>query len=175
MNISKRKLENMFKKEIVLTLKEIGEKFAITNSSARYHVKKIGGIPSLNKNNKYYSLPDIMVHSPDGFWEYNGIKFSNLGNLNKTLIKKIEESPEGMTAKKLEELFSVKLSSILSNLTLKEKVQREKIGSVFVYFSINKECFEIQKNKKLSSVLTENNILNLGYIYALIERMKTQI
>lgn len=172
MNISKRKLENMFKKESVLTLEEIGEKFKITKASAKYHVKKIGGISSLNENNKYYSLPHIIEHNSDGFWEYNGIKFSSLGNLNKTLISKIEESAEGMIAKNLEELFSVKLSSILSSLTLKEKVQREKINSVFVYFSINEERFEIQKNKKLSSVLTENNILNLGYIYALIERMK---
>ncbi len=172
MSISRRRLENMFKKESILTLKEICEKFKITIASAKYHVKKIGGITSLNKNNQYYSLPHIIAHSPDGFWEYNGIKFSSSGNLNKTLISKIEESPEGITAKSLEELLQTKLSSILSNLTSKGMVLREKIDSVFVYFSINEERFEIQKTKRFSSALTENNILNLGYIYALIERMK---
>ena len=39
----------MLKKESVLTLQEIGEKFKITKFSAKYHVKKIGGIASLNK------------------------------------------------------------------------------------------------------------------------------
>ncbi len=172
MKISKLKLKNMFNKEKILTLEKIKKYFDITLNSARYHVSEIGGKTSLNANNKYYSLPSIINYNEDGLWEYENIKFSSSGNLNNTLINKIENAPKGITCPELEQLLGVKLYSTLSNLTLKDKVKREKIGQLFIYFSIDDDRFSIQKSAKLETVRTDNNFLNLIYIYTLIERIK---
>ena len=92
-----------------------------------------GYLTSYNCNATYYTLSDIPAFDEWGLWAYREARFSQWGSLSRTVDQLIERSPTGHTAKDLSALLGINVAPELSRLHRLRRVQREKVGSTFVY------------------------------------------
>ena len=102
---------------------------------------------SINKNGRYYTLPQIPVFDENGLWQYQTVLFSRHGNLTNTIVELIRTSGKGLSAAELAGI--VKLtpnSSFFSRIKNVPGVRRERHQGRFVYFSERPEVYSRQKH-----------------------------
>lgn len=88
-------------------------------------LKQLEYISSYSHRGKYYSLDEIAEYDPYGIWSHRSVWFSKYGNLVET-------------AKELETIVHVEAKHALLNLFKNKRADREKIGNVLVYYSVDK-------------------------------------
>lgn len=116
-------------------------------------IKKCKLLASYNKNSKFYTLPGLAVFNDFGIWQYQGVLFSQQGNLYQTLVYLVDQSTSGYTSGELVQIVHVKTDDALRVLTNQKRLQREKLSSYYVYYSIDYHRFQVQKNNRLSDFL----------------------
>jgi len=124
-----------FKAKKVLTIQEIAGYLGLSVVTARRRLKKWKALTSINANNRYYTLPEIVRFDENGLWRFRTILFSRHGNLKKTIVHLIKSAETGLSAHQVAEIVSLPInSSILSRLRTLTGIRREKHGGQFVYF-----------------------------------------
>lgn len=103
--------------------------------SAQRYLTILGYHRSFSHNGKWYTLQSIPKFGHDGLWFSDDIGFSRAGNFNNTLVRLVNRSPEGITAEALGEKLRCRCHSVLVQLCRQGRLQRDKIGRSFVYFS----------------------------------------
>lgn len=101
-------------------------------------LKQLEYISSYSHRGKYYSLNEIAEYDPYGIWSHRSVWFSKYGNLVETAKDLIDISSAGYTAKELENIVHVEAKHALLNLFKNKRTDRERIGNVLVYFSVDK-------------------------------------
>jgi hypothetical protein len=101
-------------------------------------LKQLEYISSYSHRGKYYSLDEIAEYDPYGIWSHQSVWFSKYGNLVETVKDLIDTSSAGYTAKELENIVHVEAKHALLNLFKNKRADREKIGNVLVYYSVDK-------------------------------------
>lgn len=137
------KIDNYEEAAKTISLKKIVTIDQLTNMlkcsciTARRFLKKKEALTSINKNARYYTLPDIPKFDENGLWYHRGVSFSKRGNLKQTVIQLIRCSSSGLTADAVEKLVGLSDNSpFLSNFRNAAEVRRKKIISgQYVYFS----------------------------------------
>ncbi len=124
-----------FRTKKVLTIQEIAEYLGLSVVTARRRLKKWKALTSINANNRYYTLPDIVRFDENGLWRFRTILFSKHGNLKKTIVHVIKHAETRLSAHQIAEIVSLPInSSVLSRLRTLPGIRREKHGGQFVYF-----------------------------------------
>jgi hypothetical protein len=115
-------------------------------------LKQLEYISSYSHRGKYYSLNEIAQYDSYGIWSHRSVWFSKYGNLVETAKDLIDTSSAGYTAKELENIVHVETKHALLNLFKNRRADRERIGSVLVYFSAEKTVNKRQRlnRQKLS-------------------------
>jgi len=115
-------------------------------------LKQLEYISSYSHRGKYYSLNEIAEYDSYGIWSHRSVWFSKYGNLVETAKDLIDTSSAGYTAKELENIVHVETKHALLNLFKNRRADRERIGSVLVYFSAEKTLNKRQRfnRQKLS-------------------------
>ena len=167
-------LKDLFGKKRVLTIKELvdrGKKSAIT---IRRKLKNCGGLTSYNKNGMYYTLPHIPVFNSLGLWEYQEVRFSKFGNLNKTIVGLIQQSESGLSADQLTEYIGSGPHFLLNQLYLHSIVSREKLNGRYIYFDVNEEhrAVQLEHYRTTHIKIKNNSISNAVAVKLLIAKIK---
>ncbi|MEA3457714.1 MAG: hypothetical protein U9R21_03460 [Candidatus Thermoplasmatota archaeon] len=148
-----------FKEKKVMTNNEISKYIACSIASVRHLRKKWKTYTSYNKNGMYYVLPDTPEFDKCGIWKYKGILFSQYGNLKKTLISIVRNSPNGLSGNEIGKILSLNPRSFLSHYIGINGILRKKTGNKFIYYSddpvINKQQ---QKNREALLDVKENQL-----------------
>jgi hypothetical protein len=113
----------------------LAEELRTSVRSAQRYLTFLGYHRSFSHNGKWYTLQSIPRFGHDGLWFSDDIGFSRVGNLNNTLVRLVNRSPEGITAEALGEKLRCRCHSVLVQLCRQARLQRDKIGRSFVYFS----------------------------------------
>jgi hypothetical protein len=116
-------------------IQPLAEELRTSIRSAQRYLTIHGYHRSFSHNGKWYTLQSIPKFGHDGLWFSDDIGFSRVGNLNNTLVRLVNRSPEGITAESLGEKLRCRCHSVLVQLCRQGRLQRDKIGRSFVYFS----------------------------------------
>ncbi len=139
-------LSDLFKQQQCWMIESLSIELNYSIPSVRRFLSRVGYYSSFTHNGKWYTLRSIPRFNRDGLWFYDNIGFSNVGSLTKTLIKLISRSQAGMTAELLgEKLQSQRCHTVLVQLFRRGKLQREKSGRSYVYFSADSRITASQR------------------------------
>jgi hypothetical protein len=141
-----------FRRQKIITLEQLVQLLQCSAITVRRRLKKWRTYTSINKNGRYYTLPQIPAFDENGLWKYQTVLFSKHGNLKQTVIELIRQSPSGLDAgqiaKKLDLAANNSFFSQLKNVAV---LKREKHQGRFVYFSDSAEIYDRQKQQRMLS------------------------
>ncbi len=149
-----KRLLSLLERQKIATITELKNTMGSNSSMTIFRkLQELKYITSCSHSGKYYSLEDIAQFNHMGLWFYNSVLFSSYGSLSETLRVSVEQSEKGLTALELEKLLNIKPNAPLLELIKDNKICREKISGIFVYFSNNstirrqqellrKDCFQ---------------------------------
>ena len=142
-----RVLEN-FRRQKIITIEHLVRLLKCSVITARRRLKKWQTYTSINKNGRYYTLPQIPVFDKNGLWKYQTVIFSKHGNLKQTIVALITGSPKGLSAVDIGQLVDlVPNSSFLSQFKDAPGVKREKHQGRYIYLSDSPEIYTRQKQQ----------------------------
>ena len=137
-----------FKRQKLITIEQLVRLLKCSVITARRRLKKWQTYTSINKNGRYYTLPQVPVFDQNGLWKYQTVIFSKHGNLKQTIIALITGSPKGLSAVDIGQLVDlVPNSSFLSQFKDEPGVKREKHQGRFIYLSGSLELYKKQKQQ----------------------------
>ena len=143
-------LEN-FRRRKIIRIEQLVKLLKCSVITARRRLKKWLAVTSINKNGRYYTLPQIAVFDENGLWKHQTVLFSRYGNLKQTIIALIWDSPKGLNGAEIAELVDlVPNSSFISQFKNVAGVKREKHQGRFIYLSDRPEIYTWQKQRRLS-------------------------
>ena len=141
-----------FRRQKIITLEQLIQLLRCSAITVRRRLKKWRTYTSINKNGRYYTLPQIPVFDENGLWKYQTILFSKHGNLKQTVIGLIRQSPAGLDAGQIAKKLDLAAnSSFFSQLKNVAVLRREKHQGRFVYFSDSAEVYDRQKHQRMAS------------------------
>lgn len=142
-------LTEFLSKHRVATMEQIR---AALGEPARCTVfRKLAELEALNSyshRGKYYTLKSIARFTVQGLWRFRAVCFSRFGNLLETAETFVQRSDAGYSAGELKEMLGVKTKHALTQLVRDGRLQREKIGAVYVYFSTEKSLAQKQRRAR---------------------------
>jgi hypothetical protein len=125
-----------FRLRKILTIDQLMDLLDSSVITVRRRLKQWKVYTSINKNGRYYALPDVPMFDENGLWNYQNIFFSRHGNLKKTIIQLIKQSESGMSAPEISKLVGIAPnSSFLYHFHDVPGIRREKHKGRFIYFS----------------------------------------
>ena len=144
---------NSFRLNKVLTIEDLTSLLKRSEITVRRFLKECDSFTSINKNARYYTLPDIPGFDSNGLWNYEGVFFSRHGNLKQTVIHLIEKSDMGLSANEIERMVGLSdNSSFVSTFKHSKVVKREIIGGRgtgrYIYFAGNRQAYLRQQAKR---------------------------
>lgn len=147
----KHVLQNFFRQKII-TIDQLVQLLKCSVITARRRLKKWQAYTSINKNGRYYTLPQVPVFDEGGLWKYQTVLFSKHGNLTKTIVELIRTSQKGLSAVEIADIVGISPnSSFLSQIKNVPGVRREKYQGRFTYLSDLPEIYNRQKHRWASS------------------------
>ena len=165
----------VFKKKKVLMIEELSGLLGCSPVTARRRLKQWKTHTSYNHNGRYYVLPDSAKFDTHGLWRHQDILFSQHGNLKKTVIALIKNSPTGLTGSQIGELVALAPRSFLSHFRTESQLKREMIEGRFVYFASDKATCLQQKKLRLELTIHEAAMrvpTDAEAVLILVERIK---
>ena len=126
-------------------------------------LKELEYISSYSHRGKYYTLKSIARFTAQGLWCFRSVWFSRFGNLLETAEAFVRRSDAGYSAGELKEMLGVKTKHALTQLVRDGRLQREKLGAAYIYFSPEKSLARKQRKARtihakasLATVLVTN-------------------
>lgn len=92
---------------------------------------------SYSHRGRYYTLISIPDFDHLGLWSYQGVMFSSFGNLVETCNQFVQQAERGYTSSELASILQVEVNHALLRLTRKGNIRRKKLGTAYVYLSID--------------------------------------
>jgi hypothetical protein len=135
-----------FGQQKIITIEQLVQLFQCSVITVRRRLKKWKTYTSINKNGRYYTLPQIPVFDENGLWKYQTVLFSKYGNLKQTIIELIRRSQAGLSAVDIAKIIEIRSSSsIFSQIKNVAGIKREKHEGRFIYFSDTADNYQWQK------------------------------
>lgn len=131
------KIQKYIKKVKIATLQQLKNvldtKVTMTVSRA---LKKLSYRTSYSDNGKFYTLDTVADFNSEGLWRCRSVMFSIYGTLINTVQALVENSKSGRSRKELNDILSTEVKETLLKLVKRKRLFREKIGSSYIYFSV---------------------------------------
>jgi len=146
--MDEKQVYQRLRRQKIITIDQLVRLLTCSVITARRRLKKWQTYTSINKNGRYYTLPQIPVFDENGLWWYQTVLFSKYGNLTKTIVELIKTSQKGLSAVEIAGIVDLTPnSSFLSRIKNVPGVRREKHQGRFVYLSDRPEIYSRQKHR----------------------------
>jgi hypothetical protein len=131
-------LLSLLKKRVIVTLDEMKQALGTSSTMTVFRkLKQLGYRTSYSHRGKYYTLAEIPIFDEQELWSYDDVWFSRKGSLLDTSCYFVEHAQIGFTANELATVLHVEVKQPLLQLQRQGRIDREKIGGVYVYLSSN--------------------------------------
>jgi len=149
--MNENRILEKFRRQKIITIAQLVQWLKCSVITARRRLKNWQSYTSINKNGRYYTLPQIPVFDENGLWKYRTVFFSKHGNLKQTIVALITESEKGLSAVEIAKLVDlVPNSSFLSRIKSAAGIKREKHQGRFIYLSDHPQIYSRQKQRRAS-------------------------
>ena len=129
-------VRSFLQKEKIATLEELKQALGSSGTMTVFRkLKALGYQTSYSHRGKYYTLTEIPRFDEQGLWCCRAVWFSGYGNLLATTQRFVEGADAGLSARELESLLHIEVKQPLLQLYRQRRIEREKMGGVYVYFS----------------------------------------
>ena len=131
---SVERLRVMFEERTVLRLAEISEQLGTSSRTTLF--RKLAALDyraSYSHRGMYYVLNETARYDENGLWTWEGVRFSRVGSLSRTLCELVKRSEAGRFARELEAVVKVAVHNTLAVVYQRGEVQREQLGSEYLY------------------------------------------
>jgi hypothetical protein len=146
--MDEKKVLQKFRRQKIITLDQLVKLLTCSMITARRRLKKWQTYTSINKNGRYYALPQIPVFDENDLWWYQTVLFSKHGNLTQTIVELIRASEKGFSAVEIAGIVDLAPnSSFLSRIKDVPGIRREKHQGRFIYLSERPEIYNKQKHR----------------------------
>lgn len=169
------KLDELFAQQLCWTIEQLATALGYSAISIRRFLKQLGYFSSFTHNSKWYTLSSIPEFDHNGLWFYNQIGFSKHGNLKQNMVHFINKSSQGLSAKQLAEILSVRCHAVLNHLYHSGAIDRVKSKSGFVYVASTEKRRKQQLMRFQSQQVTVTAPQDLtppAAVYVLVEYIK---
>mgnify|MGYP001558037968 CR=1 FL=1 len=134
-----RTIEEFLRREKIATMEQLKKALGTAVAVTVFRkLQELSHMTSYSHRGKYYALKASGRFDNHGLWSHRSVWFSQYGNLLKTIVELVNQSPHGYTANELEEFLHVIINKPLLTLIEREQLIRDKIEGVYVYFSADK-------------------------------------
>lgn len=131
-------LRSFLEKEKIASLEQLKQVLRTTGTMTVFRkLDTLGYRSSYSHRGKFYTLETIPHFDEQGLWSYHSVWFSQYGNLIETAREFVDESSQGFTVPELEELLHVECKAALLKLCQQERLAREKVDGLYVYYSVD--------------------------------------
>jgi len=162
-----------FRRQKIITIDQLVKLLTCSVITARRRLKKWQTYTSINKNGRYYTLPQIPVFDENDLWRYRTVLFSKHGNLTQTIVELIRASKAGLSAVEIAGIVDLAPnSSFLSRIKDVPGIRREKHQGRFVYLSDRFEIYNRQKHRWAFSRRVADFPTDAQAILILVQRIK---
>ncbi len=171
---TQNQLAELFRQEKCYTIEELSYHLDYSLISIRRFLKAIGYYSSFTHNSRWYTLQSIPSFDRNGVWFYQDIGFCKHGNLNQAILRFIDRSLQGLTAKDLFNILSVPCHPVLNQMYKKKRVDRFSTPKGFAYLSVSERKKRLQLERlQVSTPSRETEGLNpQTAVYILVEFIK---
>ena len=129
-------VQSFLQKRKIATLEELKEALGSSSTMTVFRkLKPLGYQTSYSHRGKYYTQTATPRFDQQGLWEYDGVWFSQHGNLLATSQQFVEEADAGLAAAELQDLLHVEVKEPLLQLYRLKRIEREKIENLYVYLA----------------------------------------
>jgi hypothetical protein len=176
MNTSREEslLVRVFLGRRVLTLPKLSEQLRCSRRTVARRLKSHGYYSSYNHRGKFLTISEVARFDSRGLWVCKGARFSKRGTLKDTAQYFVESSKQGMTHEELATLLGLRIHDTLLGLVQERRIQRERVGAVFLYcsrkISVNKK--QILRRKELLKTQERPRPTSRQIIATLLEVIK---
>ncbi len=147
-------LVELFVERKCWTISQLSEAMGYAEISVKRFLKQIGYYSSFTHNSKWYTLDRLPTFNKDGLWFYEELGFSKDGNLKKTILRLIDRSHQGLSAKQLAQKLNSPNYAVLNQMHKRGVIDRLKTPKGFIYLS-GKEDKKAQQTRRLKSLIAE--------------------
>ena len=140
--------------------------------SVRRFLAQIGYYSSFTHNGVWYTLRSIPRFNRRGLWFYQDIGFSKAGPLTATIVALIQQSQAGLSAEELGDILRSRCHSVLVNLYRQGRLQRQKQGRSYIYFSGDPQKANSQRRAKTLREVPVKQLPAEIAVYILAEYIK---
>jgi len=135
-----------FRQDKIMTIENLMHRLQCSSITVRRRLKKWKAFTSINKNGRYYTLPEIPEFDGNGLWKYQSALFSKHGNLRQTIIELVRKSQKGLSAADISQTIEIpSSSSYFSRIKNSDGIKREKHQGRFFYFADSPVKYQQQK------------------------------
>jgi len=124
----------------------LAEELRYSIPSVRRFLVEVGYFSSFSHNGAWYTLRQTPQFDQDGLWFHQGIGFSRVGSLTRTVVELVNHSPAGLTAERIGEKLHCRCHSILVQLTRSKKIGRQKVGPAHLYLGADTHTADLQRH-----------------------------
>lgn len=147
-------LQNLLTAKRVMSFYQLLEVVNCAEITLRRDLKKIGAITSYTHQGRYITLKRIPVFNDIGIWFYRDIGFTKYQSSLELIVELVNSSSEGLSREQIQETIKIQTCQQIQVLMMREKLNRVKIGSKYVY--LPKEL-ATNKRKRLQ-ILNANTV-----------------
>ncbi len=143
---------NYLKRYKIGTLDQLKKELCTNSTMTVFRkLKSLEYRSSYSHRGKFYTLNSIAEFDETGLWSFNSIWFSKYGNLIETTSEFVEQSKTGFSAQELFQVLNVEVKHPLLALFKQNRIYREKISNIFIYFSLDQDKRQQQTALRKSS------------------------
>ena len=162
----------IFRKRKLLTVFDLASLLQRSLPTVRRRLKQWNTYTSYNRNGRYYALPDVPQFDSNGLWRYRGICFSQYGNLTRTVIHLVTNSPAGLAASETGELLGMQPRSFLSLFRDHPALRRKQHQGHYVYFAAEAAIRRKQIARRSKMTVPARQPSDVEAIAILVETIK---
>jgi len=135
MNLTSRESQvvQLLARRQVAAYAELAQELEVSGKTVQRALHKAGAYASLNANSAYVTLKDTPRFDRRGLWQYQQLRFSQHGDLPRTIRALIEQSSQGCTLKELQQWLGTRVHNHLSRLLRGGEIRRFSLDRRAVY------------------------------------------
>ncbi len=161
-----------FRQNKIMTIEKLMDGLQCSAITVRRRLKKWEAFTSINKNGRYYTLPEIPEFDGNGLWKYQSALFSKHGNMRQTIIELVKKSQKGLSAADISQTIEISSSSsYFSQIKDSDGIKREKHQGRFFYFA-DLPVKYLQQKRGLGQQKTDDWITDAQAVKILVHLIK---
>jgi len=129
-------VKSFLQNQKIATLEELKKTLGSSSTMTVFRkLKALGYRTSYSHRGKYYTLAGTPRFDRQGLWAYDGVWFSQHGNLLSTSQWFVEAADAGLSATELQHLLNVEVKEPLLQLFRQKRIERKKFEDLYVYLA----------------------------------------